>query len=77
MRMNKVKSGDRTDSINGLFYLAMGHMPKECKVTENNGACRSLFVLFKDGRYLAWFIRFNSTKLQKKEKETLTNQMPM
>ena len=56
--MNKVKSGDHTDSINSLLYLAMGHMPKECKVTENNGACGSLFVLFIVGCYLAWLICF-------------------
>ena len=56
--MNKVKSGDRTDSIKSLLYLAIEYMPKECRVTENNGACRSLFVLFTDGRY--WFIRVKS-----------------
>ena len=50
------KSGNHTDSINSLLYLAIEHMLKECKVTENNGACQSLFVLFIEGRYLAWFI---------------------
>ena len=59
-RMNKVKSGNRADSINSLLYLAIRHIPKECQVTENNGACRSLFVPFIDGRYLAWFIRFKN-----------------
>ena len=44
--MNKVKSGDRIDSINRPLYLANEHVSKECKVTENNGPCRSLFVLF-------------------------------
>ena len=54
--MNNVKSGDRTDSVNSLLYLAIEHMPKECKVTAKKGACQTLFVLFMDGRYLAWFI---------------------
>ena len=55
-RINKIKSGNCTDSINSLLYLAIGHLPKECKVTENNGACRSLLVLFIDGCYLGWLI---------------------
>ena len=53
---NNVKSGDRTDSINNLFYLAVESMPKECKKTEKNGPYLTLFVIFIDGRYLAWFI---------------------
>ena len=65
--MNKVKCGDCTDAINILLYLAVGHMAKECKVTENNGACWSLYVLFIDGRYLARLIRFkNKCEIKKK-----------
>ena len=30
-RMHKVRSGNRTDSINSLLHLAIEHMPEECK----------------------------------------------
>ena len=60
--MNKVKSGDRIDSIKSLLYLVKAHMPKECKVTENNGACQSLFY-FKTNAICHWFIRFKVTEL--------------
>ena len=57
-RMNNVIRGDRADSINSLLYLAIKHMPIECKVTENNDACWLFFALFIDGGYLAWFVHF-------------------
>ena len=61
--MRKVKSGDRTDSINSLLYFAIRHMPKECKVTVNNGVCQFLLVLFIDGPYLDWFLPFKEAML--------------
>ena len=53
-------SGPLEDFKNSLLYLAIGHMAERMQSDRKNCACRSLFVLFIDRRYLVWFSHFKN-----------------